>query len=85
MLSGPVLALPIYTVSYLLLLAVLSGDRRANAGGDKTYEPESTYNDDMPVERLLDAEMAVEPINTQYVDSSVSLLVGYPTRLKLNK
>lgn len=55
------------------IVAVLSGDRRNTAGGDsKSYEPESTYNDDMPVERLLEAEMAVEPNNVQYVDSRVS-------------
>lgn len=56
-----------------LFKAVLSGDRSRNAGGDnKNAEPETTYNEDMPVERLLEAELAVEPSNNQYVDSSVS-------------
>lgn len=54
---------------------MLSGDRSKNAGGDnKNAEPESTYNDEMPVERLLEAELAVEPTTTQYVDSSVSIV-----------
>jgi len=35
--------------------------------------PAVTYNEDMPVDKLLEAEMAVEPSNSQYVDSSVSL------------
>lgn len=54
---------------------MLSGDKRGNAGGDnKANEPESTFNEDMPVERLLEAEMAVEPPNSQYIDSNVSHL-----------
>ena len=54
---------------------MLSGDRSRNAGGDnRNAEPETTFNEDMPVERLLDAELAVEPSNNQYVDSSVSCI-----------
>ena len=59
----------------MILTAVLSGDRSRNAGGDnRNAEPETTFNEDMPVERLLDAELAVEPSNNQYVDSSVSCI-----------
>lgn len=51
---------------------MLSGDRRATAGSDgRSTEPETTYNEDMPVEKLLEAELAVEPTNTEFVDSSV--------------
>lgn len=52
---------------------MLSGDRRQQAaGGDgRSTEPETTYNEDMPVEKLLEAELAVEPTNTEFVDSSV--------------
>lgn len=68
----------IYIICYIVLLyyilpAVLSSTDRRNTADTKNNEPESTYNEDMPVDKLLEAEMAVEPSNSQYVDSSVSL------------
>jgi len=65
----------LYYIASLFAVAVLSGDRRGNAAGaegSSNAEPESTYNEDMPVEKLLEAELAVEPTTTQYVDSNVS-------------
>lgn len=61
--------------------AVLSGDPRTNGSGDgpRAVEAESsTGHDDMPVERLLEAEVAVEPTNIQPLDSSVSKLPPHP-------
>ena len=60
----------------LFIVAVLSGEMKKDSHSDAGHsmEPESsTFQEDMPVERLLEAELAVEPANTQYVDSSVSI------------
>ncbi len=43
--------------------------------GDSEVESTSSANNDMPVEKILEAELAVEPNTETYVDTPVRILV----------
>ncbi|GCC40671.1 hypothetical protein chiPu_0024820, partial [Chiloscyllium punctatum] len=61
--------LPFCTTSDLLS-AVQEERQRGKERSDNELEPSSSINDDMPVEKILEAELAVEPKTETYVDSS---------------
>ncbi|XP_067846907.1 retinoic acid receptor RXR-gamma-A-like isoform X2 [Heptranchias perlo] len=50
--------------------AVQEERQRGKEKSDNELEPSSSINDDMPVEKILEAELAVEPKTETYVDAS---------------
>nr|XP_014342755.1 PREDICTED: retinoic acid receptor RXR-gamma-B-like isoform X7 [Latimeria chalumnae] len=50
--------------------AVQEERQRGKERGENEVEPTSSVNDDMPVEKILEAELAVEPKTETYVDAS---------------
>uniref|UniRef100_UPI00398EC2C7 retinoic acid receptor RXR-gamma-A-like isoform X3 n=1 Tax=Pristiophorus japonicus TaxID=55135 RepID=UPI00398EC2C7 len=50
--------------------AVQEERQRGKERSDNELEPSSSINDDMPVEKILEAELAVEPKTETYVDAS---------------
>lgn len=50
--------------------AVQEERQRGKERGENEVESTSSFNDDMPVEKILDAELAVEPKTETYSDGS---------------
>ena len=51
--------------------------QRVKEKGEGEVESTSSANSDMPVERILDAEVSVEPGTDTYVDTQVRFLCKY--------
>ncbi|KAF6031366.1 RXRA [Bugula neritina] len=56
--------------------AVLSSDPKSNSHGDGGRHEADSHQDDMPMERLLEAEIASDPLTNKYLEGSFS---GYLT------
>lgn len=56
--------------------AVQEERQRGKDRGEGEAEPTSSANEDMPVEKVLEAELAVEPKTETYVEASVGLSPG---------
>ena len=50
--------------------AVQEERQRGKERGENEVEPTSSFNEEMPVDKILDAELAVEPKTEMYTDSS---------------
>uniref|UniRef100_A0A8C5CTF5 Retinoic acid receptor RXR n=1 Tax=Gadus morhua TaxID=8049 RepID=A0A8C5CTF5_GADMO len=50
--------------------AVQEERQRGKERGESEVEPTSSFNEEMPVDKILDAELAVEPKTEMYTDSS---------------
>lgn len=55
------------------LTAVQEERQRVKEKGEGEVESTSTANSDMPVEKILEAELAVEPKTDTYIDAQVNL------------
>lgn len=53
-----------------VLTAVQEERQRGKERGENEVESTSSFNDDMPVDKILDAELAVEPKTETYSDGS---------------
>ena len=65
----------IFSLLYLRPITAVQEERQRKdkAMGDSEVESTSSANNDMPVEKILEAELAVEPNTETYVDTPVSL------------
>lgn len=57
---------------WFLLAAVQEERQRGKERGESEVESTSSFNEEMPVEKILDAELAVEPKTETYSDGSPS-------------
>lgn len=57
---------------WFLLAAVQEERQRGKERGENEVESTSSFNEEMPVEKILDAELAVEPKTETYSDGSPS-------------
>ena len=66
----------IFSLLYLRPITAVQEERQRKdkAMGDSEVESTSSANNDMPVEKILEAELAVEPNTETYVDTPVSLI-----------
>lgn len=55
-----------------MLAAVQEERQRGKERGENEVESTSSFNEEMPVEKILDAELAVEPKTETYSDGSPS-------------
>lgn len=64
----------IFTVAnaFLAVTAVQEERQRVKEKGDGEVESTSGANNDMPVEQILEAELAVDPKIDNYIDTPVS-------------
>lgn len=53
-----------------VLAAVQEERQRGKERGENEVESTSSFNEDMPVDKILDAELAVEPKTETYTDGS---------------
>ena len=61
--------------------AVQEERQRNKDKNENEVESTSSNNNDMPIERILDSELRVEPKNLEEIDANVS---SWPWRLKLS-
>lgn len=62
------------------ILAVLSSEPKSNGQSDGTRGADSdNLQDEMPVERLLEAELAIEPTSSQYIEANINTGRSYLT------
>lgn len=57
-------------VSVFVRAAVQEERQRGKERGENEVESTSSFNEDMPVDKILDAELAVEPKTETYSDGS---------------
>lgn len=64
----------VFIVTSCLFAAVQEERQRVKEKGEGEVESTSSANVDMPVERILEAELAVEPKIETYIDTQVSFI-----------
>lgn len=64
--------LPAPKACWFLLAAVQEERQRGKERGENEVESTSSFNEEMPVDKILDAELAVEPKTETYSDGSPS-------------
>ena len=67
----------------LVVAAVQEERQRNKERGEGEVESTSSANSEMPVERILEAELSVEPKHDQYVDTQVCMFLGCTVKLEI--
>lgn len=78
------LCLFVMTGTVFSLTAVQEERQRVKEKGEGEVESTSSANSDMPVEKVLEAELAVEPKTDTYIDAQVMLSFRFLLTCTLN-